>query len=71
LFNPSIKPKIACAIFGLFIFKRLSKQVLNALKIKKPGTLVLGFLLVTSRVEKSNFYEDLEGVEEFPINTNH
>jgi hypothetical protein len=48
LFNPSIEPKIACAIFGLFIFKRLSKQVLNALKTKKPGTFVLGFLLVTS-----------------------
>ena len=43
LFNPSIKPKIACAIFGLFIFKRLSKQVLNALKTKKTRHFRAGF----------------------------
>ena len=43
LFNPSIEPKIACAIFGLFIFKRLSKQVLNALKTKKTRHIRAGF----------------------------
>jgi hypothetical protein len=44
--------------FRPFIFKRLSKQVLNALKTKNPA-LLCWVLFVTSRVEKSNFYEDL------------
>jgi hypothetical protein len=29
------------------------------------------FVRVTLGVDKSNFYGDLEGVGEFPLNTNH
>jgi hypothetical protein len=39
---------------------------LNAVKTKNPA-LCAGFLLVTPEVEKSNFYEDLEGVRELDI----
>jgi len=37
---------------------------LNAVKTKNPA-LRAGFLLVTSEVEKSNFYEELEGLKDW------
>ena len=60
------KTQNCCAIFGIFVFKRLSKWILNALKTKNPA-LRAGFLLVTLGVDKSNFYEDLEGLMELTL----
>jgi hypothetical protein len=48
-----------------FVFSRLSKELLTALKTKNPFPQGNGFLLVTPRVEKSNFYKDIEKVIEW------
>ena len=53
--------------FSDFLFlTAYQNAILNAIKTKNPA-LSYWVLFVTSKVEKSNFHRDLQGVMDYPI----
>jgi hypothetical protein len=60
---PSIEPQLLCSC-SVFPFKLLFKVNFNRFKRKNPA-LSCWVLFVTPRIEKSNFYKDIEKVIEW------
>jgi hypothetical protein len=60
----------AGAVLVFFDLSASQNKFCLLLKTKNPA-LSCWVLFVTQGVDKSNFYGDLDGVGEFPLNTNH